>query len=689
MSDQPQTESLARLVRAEWRWGLLVFALALVLRLAYLGFMMDSPLFDMPTMDAGVHDSWALQLSGEERGPMPWDGEPYFRAPLYPYFLGLLYKLPGSPYLLVRLVQFLMGALSCALLFLIGRRLYDRRTGLIAGIMAAFYWIFIYFEGELLLPVLIVFLNLLAVLALVEALRSPRPWLFLLSGLFFGLSAITRPNVLLVLPFAAGWAWWLLRRENPRRALLAAGAMLLGAALCILPVTVRNAVVGGDRVLIASQAGVNFYMGNNELSDGRTAWIPGTRATWWGGYEDAIRIAEEDEGRELRPSEVSSYWMGRGTRFLREQPGKAAELYLLKARALLDFVEQSNNQNIYFFRNYNGFISWPVFLGIALLLPLGLAGIILNRRDRHWALIGGFFLIYLASFLPFFISARYRVPAVPFLMLLAAVFLADRVKDWREKRWNRFGAGLAVAVVLFGLLAASSSDRPEAELDGPSTGHLALGNAWFNQGDMGKAAEHLALLVNYREPYRSRAIMLLGKVAVRENRPEKAAEFFGRAVELNPRLAPEVDQFLAATGAGSVAALMGGSDDPDASVEAWKQIADRLVREQNYAEAGPYYQRILEADPSHLGAHINLGNIMLLNPAMREDAVALFQDGLEHHPGNESLLANLAGAYLNLDRLDEAEALLRDSLLTRNPESGQYRQMMGYIQARRSGRTGP
>jgi len=44
-----------------------------------------------------------------------------------------------------------------------------------------------------------------------------------------------------------------------------------GLVLPIIPVTLHNALVGHDFVPIASQGGVNFYIGNNPVADGYTA----------------------------------------------------------------------------------------------------------------------------------------------------------------------------------------------------------------------------------------------------------------------------------------------------------------------------------------------------------------------------------------------------------------------------------
>ncbi len=86
---------------------------------------------------------------------MPISGHHFIR-----FFLALLYKIFGVNLFVVRLVQALLGAVSCGFLFLIGKRLFNRRSGLAAGLLMAVYPLFIYFDGELLIPVVLIFLVL-------------------------------------------------------------------------------------------------------------------------------------------------------------------------------------------------------------------------------------------------------------------------------------------------------------------------------------------------------------------------------------------------------------------------------------------------------------------------------------------------------------------------------------------------
>jgi len=68
-----------------------VFALALVLRLAYLWQWRDSALFSTPIGDARAYLEWARAIAAGD-----WLGhEVFYQAPLYPYFLAVVLKLTG------------------------------------------------------------------------------------------------------------------------------------------------------------------------------------------------------------------------------------------------------------------------------------------------------------------------------------------------------------------------------------------------------------------------------------------------------------------------------------------------------------------------------------------------------------------------------------------------------------------
>lgn len=546
------------------KWLAAVVAIAALVRLVHVMCLTASPLFDSPAMDPGLHTEWARQIVA---GTLP--AEPYFRAPLYLYFVSAFFALLGdswTTYLAIRIAQAGIGAASCGVLFLIGRRAYGRATGVVAGMGLALYQLAVYFDGEILLPVLIIVLMLAATATLMAAVRQPRGWRFAAAGVLYGLAAITRPNVLLLVPFVAGWAACCRWRDGASKARsLAAGLLLAGGvAACVAPVTIRNFLVGGDLVLIASQGGVNFYIGNNPWSDGKSAALPGARLTWGGGYEDSITMAERALGRKLSPSEVSTYWYRAGLEFLRTQPKHAVRLYLEKLRLLVDTHEVSNNQDIDFTIAWLGDLEAPLFVRLWLLAPFALAGLVLVRKNRYWWLLAGTAVCYLASFLPFFVTARYRLPALPFLMVLAAALVVTTVAGLRHRQWRTTGLRVAVLAGAALLLHGVSTPTPRVDLDAPAPGHYTFGNAFLRQGDRVAARYHFSRLLSYHEPYRSRAMLNLGRLSFLEGDRGEALRRIGAAVAANPRLLPEATSFLEAAGAPDLIPLVSRSFGPTA-----------------------------------------------------------------------------------------------------------------------------
>jgi len=93
----------------------IVTSVAFGLRLLHIWKMSDpalNPSFFEPVIDAGVHHRWAQQIL---LGTWP-DPEPFFRAPLYPYFLSALYAIFGvSNPLPVQVVHGFVSALGAGL----------------------------------------------------------------------------------------------------------------------------------------------------------------------------------------------------------------------------------------------------------------------------------------------------------------------------------------------------------------------------------------------------------------------------------------------------------------------------------------------------------------------------------------------------------------------------------------------
>src|SRR5262245_318636 len=85
----------------------LLLGTALVLRVVYVLEQRANPFFAAPIRDGAYHVEWAKALA---RGGEPYHPGPFFRAPLYPWFLAACFRLFGEGLLLPRLLQCVLGA---------------------------------------------------------------------------------------------------------------------------------------------------------------------------------------------------------------------------------------------------------------------------------------------------------------------------------------------------------------------------------------------------------------------------------------------------------------------------------------------------------------------------------------------------------------------------------------------------
>jgi tetratricopeptide (TPR) repeat protein len=493
-------------------------------------------------MDALYHHEWAASII--ESG---WLGKvSFFRAPLYPYFLALLYKIFGINLLVPRIAQSIIGSFNCVLTSLIGTKLFKKRVGIISGFIAGAYPLFIYFDNELLIPTLLIFLVLLGFYLLLKQIpaKPSKPALYL-NGIIWGLAAITRPNVLLFLVILI---FWLIKRfKNNTKTVILYG--LLGVMTTILPVTIRNYLVDKEFVLIAWQGGTNFYIGNNRNSDGFTAIIPGTRKTWWGGFHDAKNIAEQALKRKLTNSEIDKYWLSQGIDFIKKEPFKAFYLYVKKTYLFFSGFEISNNRDIYFFAQLT-YLKFLLFnsrffqFPFGLLFPLSLLGIFffikqrktdknIKKKSNNILLTIIFIISYSVSFIIFFICARYRLVIIPFLIIwacYAVLFISDTIRKRKHK-------SLFTPSLLFvGFYVFFNANIFNITQSNPALNYLTLGVAYKQNGKTKKALDCYTKAINI-DPNQPEGYYNMGNIYAQHKNFEAAKQLYLKAIAVDPKSA--------------------------------------------------------------------------------------------------------------------------------------------------------
>lgn len=517
--------NLAPSTRGERRALVAILAAAFVVRLAaVLQARAWNPDFLEPQMDALFHVEWARALAA---GREHLDG-PFFRAPLYPLFLAGIFKLAGDGLLLPRLVQALLGVGTCLFAWLAARHLASARVALVAALLCALCPMLAYFETELLLPVLECFLGALGLWACLRARAEPSAGRLFAAGVVLGLACIVRPNFLVVAAALSCWLAWSATRDRLRVAAL----FLLGVALPIAPVAFVNAREG-DFALVATQGGVNLWIGNNPSSDGSTAIVPGTRPDWWGGFHDSIAQAEAAEGRKLLPSEVSDHYARATLAWWSAEPLAGLRHMAWKARLLLLDHELGNNQDdAYYLATYTPILSWlPARFGV--LLPLAIVGLWALRRTQGSGALCLMLGLYAGTIVLFFVCARFRAPLLPWMAIAAAAGLGHLVALARERRVPELAAHGGVLA----LLAALSFATPDAVDTSGSQGPWQAGVAATRRGDDAAALrafdESLAKKDDLWIAHKDRALCLqrLGRVDEARAAARRAAELAPRAID--------------------------------------------------------------------------------------------------------------------------------------------------------------
>lgn len=572
----------------------------------YLAEFVRNPAFRHPEVDALFHDYWARGLAFGDWEPPPGitapdiQGQPYFRPPGYPFLLAGIYTLFGPGYIAPRIVHFILGLFSAVLVFILAGNLRGSRTGLMAALIYVSYWGFIYFEGELHAAAPAILLLLGSLCFLHACLSEQRRWMPFAAGFLLGLSALFRPNLLLL--FAA-FALWIFLYMRVRRALISSLLLAAGIAAAVAPTAYRNYRVSGDVVLISSNAGINFYIGNHEQATGLcVAEIPGYGdfGTCF-DYPHVLAQWSARQGRPISHAHASSYFFRKGVQFIWCHPVRSAELLARKFLLFWGPREVSHNKAIAFERMDSFILRYlPVSFSMLLALAVGSWALMLMRPGRAVAvkfdrpmfcLLWLSALFYCVSIIPFFVAARYRIPVIPLLIPLGAAVIDEGVSAYKDGRKKMLWLLLTVTASVYVVVSFNYTGyRPS-----PYFWHMSRGLALGKGGRLEEAEEYFRKALNVR-PRSWDAHVNLGVILERRGKQDEARRCYESA-------AYQADHPVALFNLGRMA-----------------------EREGAWADAEYFYQRLVEVKPQYPGVRRHLA--MARRMQMKRSAI--------YHPGEES-----------------------------------------------------
>ncbi len=408
----------------------LLTGLALALRAAYL-------LLEPRCALTGDEPSWieiGRRISRAAVSYSPLRSDLVFYPPVYPYFVGALFRAFGTMRA-VLWAQVVLGALLVPVVGLAGARAFGRRVGLLAAAATALYpellWYPAHYWSET------VFLLLLwgAIERTLAADARGSRGAAVAAGLLWGLATLTRELSLYLVPIAV---LWLLR---PRRADAAgrfrshglrpvaggvarAALLVLVTVLTVLPWTIRNAIVFRVFIPVSTMGGLNLWQGNTTLTHLQIYEVLATK----GGAVEQDRYC-----REMAWKTIASRQPG----WALEKIGEQMPEFWKAGSEVLDHLGG---------REACGPISAArlVPIELVLLLPyLAVLGLFLVGLVQVRFTGGAFFLLvllaaYNAAHVVAYATTRFRVPVLPVVFMVAAAVVLGRrdgtllpLRGWR------------------------------------------------------------------------------------------------------------------------------------------------------------------------------------------------------------------------------------------------------------------
>ena len=419
--------------RRFWRVLLLIAMAALVLRVGYVAFAKTN----QPVQgDQLFYNSEANRLARGDGFLEPFDPQALSRGviregkdpaadhpPLTVIVLAPVSFVTSQALIPQRLTMAVLGTVAVVVIGLLARRLAGDRAGWIAAGIAAIYpnlWVN---DGLIMSETLATLVVALALFYAYRLIREPNVWNALIVGALCGLAALTRAELVLLVPLLAVPAALVARSVATAQRWKLAGIGVLAAAVLIGPWVGYNLSRFKEPTYLSTNDGIALLGSNCD-------------SVYYGdgiGLTDLKCLGPNPRGDQSVDSRI---FRDRAFDYIRDHKKRAV---------LVAFARVGRTWSVYRpwdMVNYNkgeGREGWVTTLGLIAYYPLLIAAVagwvvIRRRRRRSWPLLVPALVVTIASAATYG-QTRFRVPAEPTIVVLAAVAIAAVVaRDWPARR---------------------------------------------------------------------------------------------------------------------------------------------------------------------------------------------------------------------------------------------------------------
>ncbi len=587
----------------------IIFSLALAIRFVYLYESSANPSFQAPIVDSKVYDETARAFVKGQGMGSNFFWQPFF----YQFFLSVVYFFRDCSIVYAKVIQVMLGALTCALTYRLGEKIFGRQIGIIAGLITAFYGPMFFYESELLATGWAAFWAVVIVLLFLEVKEKDKSWHWFFLGLCGALGIITRPEFFLFFLVGCIWLWLRVPRELslvPRF-----GAVFAGIALVIVPVGIAATCATGRFSIMSSSGGLNLYIGNNPNYCETLTIRPGEE---WNRM--LIKLPSQ-HGMDKSVWDEDKFFKQQVIEYVKSQPFDFAKGLGRKTLELVCSREIPRNLNIYMFGRWSRLLrllTWKTDgfgFPFGLIFPAAVLGVIFNWR-RIPAPVILFVILYSLSIILVFVAGRYRVPMVPILAILAAAGLVSVVNIVRLKRRREV---IIIAAVVVGTVLLSTLPGPfcEEQVDFEPEFFQFVGHGLIKRGLNDKAMECLSEALRLKPDY-NETYFYMGEALRGQGKVDEAIECYRKALQLKQ---DESIEYITHNNLGATFAEQGKMDE---AIEQYKEtirlkpdypivhnnLGTALLKQGKVDEAIEQYKEALRLKPDFAEARKNLASVL-------------------------------------------------------------------------------
>ncbi len=360
----------------------------------------------------------------------------------YTLFLALIYKIFGHSILIVKIIQAFLVSLTGVITYKIGKKLFDERIGYCSALITIFHPAFLIISSHIVSESLFTLLLTLSILYLIVAMKRKSLKLYLISGIFLGISMQIRFTPVF-LPFfiIAG----LLLFYKDKLYAFKAGVIIFSAVIVItIPWAIRDCIhfgyfnpfiEQGGSLWIGSYTKGDAHQDNPGLRKAVSELIDGVdkRYAYKKTSPSSLSMELQKVSLKLAFENIKNDPLGYISLF----PKKVWRLWIGSYSGLFNinvtFSEFVHSRDL--ITKHPFILLWKmiVYLFSLAVFFLGLAGMIIGVRK--WKEISPLYIIvvyFTLLHMAVFANTRLGIPALPCMIIFASLALSKLLERKRS-----------------------------------------------------------------------------------------------------------------------------------------------------------------------------------------------------------------------------------------------------------------